>query len=169
MARWVLHVALASCLLARSVAADGGEVPPAAVSVKLESHGLAREYFWISSSATLLTASLAGLFGLRAYGSYDRARRLPGVDPARLQLRDETERNERYSDYLTAGAGVLAALSVLVALFTDWEGTPNREYQTRASSRLLSLGERELEPAKLRLFPAADRAGAGLTLRGELP
>jgi hypothetical protein len=144
-------LALASCLLARSVAADSGDtnIPPAS------ERGLPRELFWLSGSATLLSASLAGLFGLRAFASYDRARALLKVDPARFGLRDAIERDERISDYLFAGAGLLAAASVLLALFTDWHGQPNAEW--RAAS------------AGLRIYPSASRAGAALSLRGELP
>lgn len=155
-ARRCVCLALASSLCARPVAAEGGEAAgPIRADPSSADTGLPRELFWVSASAALVSASLGGLFGLRAIATYDRARELPGVDPQRFGLRDEIARHERTADYLFAGAALLAATSVVLALFTDWEGTAHAESRTA-------------DGARLRLCPAAGRGGAGLSLRGEL-
>jgi hypothetical protein len=119
---------------------------------------VSRNYVWLSASATLLTASLGGLFALRARSLYDRAQALPAVSAERLDLKRQTERAEVTADSLFAGTVVLAVGSLLLALWADWE--PALRPPDHASEQIR---------LRVRLLPAASPYGASLVLRGSLP
>ena len=103
---------------------------------------------WFTASATLLSASIGGLFALRVHTLYDQAIALPGVSPERLVIRQQTEHAEFAADCLFATAAVFAATTVFLAFMTDWGGRPARQP----------------EHAHLRVIPVpvAERRGPGV-------
>ncbi|HEY2734032.1 MAG TPA: hypothetical protein VGI70_08605 [Polyangiales bacterium] len=145
MARFALGLFALSFVPPQPVAADEARPPQS---------GLPREYLWFSASAALFSASLGGLFALRVHTLYDEALALPDVSPRRLVLKDRTEHAEVTADCLFGGALLMAATSIVFALFTDWNGP--------------SLHS-EHEQARLQFTPIAQTHGAGLSLRGVLP
>jgi hypothetical protein len=135
-----------ACLTAQPVAAeDTAGVRPSA--------GLPPDYVWFTASATLLSASIGGLFALRVHTLYDQATALPGVSPERLVIRQQTEHAEFAADCLFATAAVFAATTVFLAFMTDWGGHPARQP----------------EHARLQVIPVPSHSGAGLVLQGVLP
>jgi hypothetical protein len=143
-----------ACSVAQPAAAEPAPTQPAELnpaSAPASQTALPRDYVWATASATLLTASLGGLFALRVHTLYDEAMTLPAVSPERLVLKDEIQQAEVTADCLFAAAAVLATTTVILALFTDWGPA------------------RQPERAGLRLVPLASRAGARLVLQGVLP
>ncbi|HEX4355698.1 MAG TPA: hypothetical protein VHZ95_22380 [Polyangiales bacterium] len=128
--------------------------PLAAQDVRPTS-GVPREYLWFSASAALFSTSIGGLFAVRVHTLYDEALALPSVSPQRLVLRDRTARAEVTADCLFGAALLMAATSVVLALFTDWSGP--------------ALHRQEYEQARWQFVPIASTDGARLTLRGVLP
>jgi hypothetical protein len=144
-----------ACWLTQPAAAEPAPAPPAAqqpAGPQPSQTGLPPDYVWAGASATLLTASLGGLFALRVHTLYDEALRLPGVSPERLVLKEQMQQAELTADCLFAAAVLLATTTVILALFTEW-GHPARQP----------------ERAALRLLPVASHSGARLVLQGVLP
>jgi hypothetical protein len=135
-----------ACVTAQPAAAEDA-------SAARPSAGLAPDYVWFTASATLLSASLGGLFALRVHTLYDQANALPGVSPERLVIRQQTEHAEFAADCLFATAAVFAATTVFLAFMTDWGGH----------------AARQPEHAHLQLIPVPAQHGAGLVLQGALP
>jgi hypothetical protein len=152
---------LICCLLAQPAAAEGSDA-------RSGEPGLSPTYLWLTASAALVTASVGGVFALRASSTYDQAQALPGVSPERLPLKRDIERAEFAADCLFVSAAALGVTSVLLALATDFRGLQAANDQTRLQTQ--SSTARASRPAlDLQLMPVASRYGATLILRGVLP
>jgi hypothetical protein len=114
-----------------------------------------RELVWLAASATLLSASVGGLFALRVNSLYHQAEALPGVSPERLTLKRETARAELTADCLFAGAAGLLATTLVLIWLGDWSLQPTAAGKPRGFA--------------LPIVPVATERGAGLLVRGELP
>lgn len=88
----------------------------------------ARTWLWISSSATLLCASLAGVHALKVEAVYDRSRIIPGVSPERLALRRDAGTAELTADVFFIATGVFGISSLVL-----WWTLPNEQPSTSVS------------------------------------
>jgi hypothetical protein len=88
----------------------------------------ARTWLWLSSSATLVCASLAGVYALQVEADYDRAQIIPGVSPERLALRHHAHTAELTADAFFIATSVFG-ISSLVLLITQ-PSAPAREPAT---------------------------------------
>lgn len=117
---------------------------------------LFRNVFWLSASATLLSASLAGMYALRVSALYDRSRSLPNVSPELVSLRNDAEHAEHAADALFIATAVLAGSSI--ALFVLAWNSPSHPPNPAASATLPTEA--------LTLSASALPGGAALVWRG---
>lgn len=110
-----------------------------------------RTYLWLSASATLLSASLASVYGLKISAIYDQAQTVPGVSPERVILRHNARHAEVTADVFFAATGALAITTGILLWQLLHEQAPP---PTAAVSGVTPL-----------LSPRA----AGLAWRGSLP
>jgi hypothetical protein len=111
----------------------------------------ARTYLWLSTSATLLSASLASVYALKIGAIYDEAQSVPGVSPERVILRHNARHAEVTADVFFATTGVLAIGTGFLLWLVLHEHAPRSAAATSGVTPVLS--------------PRA----AGLAWRGNLP
>ncbi|HKU41154.1 MAG TPA: hypothetical protein VJR89_23490 [Polyangiales bacterium] len=87
-----------------------------------ESPGASPSLFWLSASATIVSASLGGFYALNVRNLYDEAMLTPTVSPRRAELHDEMRRAELTADLLLLGSLALAVGTTVLAFHVDWSG-----------------------------------------------
>jgi hypothetical protein len=128
----VLCLGLGGAVLPRGVRAEDDARSASTADPDLHAASAARTLLWLSASATLLSASLAGLYALRVSAIYDRSMILAPVSPELSELHGKTLRAERTADALFITTAVLAS-TTLVALLLQ----PSNDRARSASPRLL--------------------------------
>lgn len=83
-----------------------------------------RTYLWLSVSATLLSASLASVYGLKIGAIYDQAQAVPGVSPERVILRHNARHAEVTADVFFTATGALAITSGVLLWLVLHEQAP---------------------------------------------
>jgi predicted secreted protein len=131
-------VLLLVCLLSiRSVPhahaehADLAHEPPAPARPSLSLTAL-----WLTTSATLLSASLGGYYALQVLDNYERSRALPRVSAELTSLRNETRDLERVADTLFVATAALGLTSLVLLLVNVQDGdshTPKPKTQVLRS------------------------------------
>lgn len=112
-----------------------------------------RTYLWLSASATLLSASLASVYGLKISAIYDQAQTVPGVSPERVILRQHARNAEVTADVFFTATGALAITTGVLLWLVLHEDAPP------PAARADSSG----------VTPLLSPRAAGLAWRGSLP
>jgi hypothetical protein len=89
-----------------------------------------RTALWLSTSATLLSASLAGVYALRVSAIYDRSLSLPTVSPELTGLHRDAVHAEHTADAFFIATALLAT-TTLVLLIAELRGGGQSETPAR--------------------------------------
>ena len=134
----VLRMLQRLCLVAGVLVCLSGSRSARAQETPSDMRDSLRTYLWLSASATLVSASLASVYGLKIGAIYDQAQLVPGVSPERVILRHNARDAEVTADVFFATTGALAITTGVLLWLVLHEEAPRPPAAISGVTPLLS-------------------------------